>query len=185
MPGPTVSVDHRWPASDCCRPAPRCVDIIRPRRHGREARSEQPLGIRRAALPGRRGRLLHQRLHAGQRRVARGGCLSTRPVVPGSPYGRRRMELRVGGGLGPWAVKFARPFRWSFSVLSAVDCFRAAACQRRRGDPIRASPRRRLAAGAPPPRARVVRDRCAAPHGRTEKDFWIGIDLPSRRSTLG
>ena len=40
-------------------------------RHRRTARREQPLGVRRPALLGRRGRLLHQRLDGGQRAVAR------------------------------------------------------------------------------------------------------------------
>ena len=40
-------------------------------RHRRQARREQPLGVRRPAVLGRRGRLLHQRLHARQRRLAR------------------------------------------------------------------------------------------------------------------
>ena len=76
----------------------------RPGRNSREARREQPLGVRRPALLGRRGRLLHQRLDARQRRVARRGRRGHRPVVRRPPAGRRRLELRVGRGLDPLVV---------------------------------------------------------------------------------
>ena len=78
----------------------------RARRHRRPARRKQSLGVRRPAVLGRRGRLLHQRLHARQRRVARGGCRGNRPMVPRSPLGRRRLELRVGRGVDSLLVPF-------------------------------------------------------------------------------
>ena len=59
---------------------------------------------------GRRSRLLHQRLHPRQRRVAWGGRLRNRPVVPRPPHGRRRLELRVGGGLHALVVPFHPQF---------------------------------------------------------------------------
>ena len=68
-------------------------------RHRREARRQQPLGVRRPAVLGRRGRLLHQRLHAGERRLAGSRRHRLAALVPRPPSGRRRLELRVGGGL--------------------------------------------------------------------------------------
>ena len=70
-------------------------------RHRRAARRQQSLGVRRPAVLGRRGRLLHQRLHAGERRMA--GCrrLRDRRLVRRAPAGRRRVELRVDRGLRP------------------------------------------------------------------------------------
>lgn len=35
--------------------------------------------------------------------------------------------LSTGGPVGPWAARFAYPFRWVYSALNAVDYFRAAA----------------------------------------------------------
>ena len=70
----------------------------RARRDRREARRAQSLGVRRPALLGRRGRRLHQLLHARLRRVARRRRLGARGLVPGPPARRRRLELRGRGG---------------------------------------------------------------------------------------
>ena len=82
-------------------PRPRC-----PARapHGRAARREQPLGVRRPAVLGRRGRLLHQRLDRRQRCVARRRHRRHRRLVPRASTARRRLELRVGRGLDPIVV---------------------------------------------------------------------------------
>ena len=64
----------------------------------REARREQPLGVRRPAVLGRRGRRLHQLLHARDRGVAGRRCVGARRMVPRPPPRRRRLELRGGGG---------------------------------------------------------------------------------------
>ena len=67
--------------------------------HGRAARREQPLGVRRPAVLGRRGRLLHQRLDGRERCVARRRRHRHRRLVRRAPAARRRLELRVGRGL--------------------------------------------------------------------------------------
>lgn len=54
------------------------------RRHGGAARPSLPVGVRRPAVPGRRGRLLHQRLHPRERRLAGRRRLPPRGVVRGA-----------------------------------------------------------------------------------------------------
>ena len=79
-------------------------------------------------------------------------------------------RLSTSEPVAPWALRFAYPFRWFYSVLNAVrllprrvDPRRRPARRAHRGrdrtDPCRAAARRHLAPGAPAPRPRVVRGR--------------------------
>ena len=56
------------------------------RRHRREARREQPVGVRRPAVLGRRGRCVHQLVHAGQ--PARGSAPTSRRLAAWFPAHR-------------------------------------------------------------------------------------------------
>ena len=80
------------------------LDAVRARRHGGEAGGQQPLGVRRPAVLGRRGGLLHQRLHAGQRRLAGRRRVGLGRLVRRAPAARRRLELRVGERLDPVVI---------------------------------------------------------------------------------
>jgi hypothetical protein len=63
--------------------------------------------------------------------TAAGGSGSLRDARhAGEEYLLERRLLRslsTGELVGPWAIRFAYPFRWLYSALSAVDYFRAAA----------------------------------------------------------
>jgi hypothetical protein len=74
------------------------------RRYRREVGGQQPLGVRRPPVLGRRGGLLHQRLDSRQRRLARSRHRSAGGVVRRASNGGRRLELRMGGGLDPVLV---------------------------------------------------------------------------------
>ena len=127
--------------------------------------AQQSLGVRRPAVLGRRGRLLHQRLHPRQRRVARGGCLGNRAMVPRPPHGRRRLELRVGRGLDPLIVPFHAQRPEGVVVLRGRD-------RRLRRAARRPSSWREVLAGA-----------SAAAHpvdGRTRRTVGDGFAYPFR-----
>ncbi|MGH3605545.1 MAG: hypothetical protein ACRDQI_16170, partial [Pseudonocardiaceae bacterium] len=109
--------------------------------------------------------------------AATGGCDELRAARrSGEQYLLQRRLLRTlstGELVGPWVTRFAYPCRWIYSVLNAAEYFRAAALRDciapdpRLADAIeviRAArrPRRHLAAGTPPPRASLVRDRRAS-----------------------
>jgi hypothetical protein len=86
---------------------------------------------------------------------------------------RRLMRTLSSGELvGPWVTEFAYPFRWLFSVLNAVDYFRAAALQ------DATAPDPRLADAIEVIRAARQPDGTWLQERRHPGRVWFDIDVP-------
>ena len=89
--------------------------------HGRAARREQPLGVRRPAVLGRRGRLLHQR--AGRWPTASGSA----PTSTGSPTGSSSTGCADGGWNCEWVEGSTRSsFHSTLNSLKGLLYYEAA-----------------------------------------------------------
>lgn len=81
-------------------------------------------------------------------------------------------RLSTGEPVGPWTTHFGYPFRWGFSVLNALDYFRAAALHDGVG------PDSRLADAVGVVRAARRPDGTWLQEGRHPGRVWFEIDVP-------
>lgn len=159
--GPALDRDHlvaRRAARVGSRPrgAPRAP-------HARAAGRALPLGVRRPALLGRRGRLVHQRVHARRGRVARRRRDGAAPHRPRRTAARRRVELRVGRGRDRVVVPL--------DAQRAQGPPRLPGARRGHGRAARRAPRRR---GVPAPPRPVP----PARHRRARRGLGVPPRLP-------
>lgn len=81
-------------------------------------------------------------------------------------------SLSTGELVGPWATRFRYPFRWGFSVLNALDYFRAAALH----DGVGPDPR--LSDAVDVVRAARRPDGTWVQEGRHPGRVWFEVDVP-------
>ena len=109
-----------------------------------------------------------------RRRVARPSSAKpvTRPRI--SARAPADVSLSAGEPHAPWATHFAYPFRWFYSVLKALDYFRAAASDPTAPHRMRGSPRRSKWSALP-----------ATPDGTWLQErvhpgrVWFEVDVPA------
>lgn len=81
-------------------------------------------------------------------------------------------RLSTGEAAGPWAVHFAYPFRWVYSVLNAADYFRSAALLNGRAPDPRMAEAIELIRAARQPDGRWLQQ------GRHGGAVWFEVDAP-------
>jgi hypothetical protein len=82
-------------------------------------------------------------------------------------------RLSTGEAVGPWATRFAYPFRWSYSVLNAADYFRAACLFEDR------PPDKRMTEAIELIRAARQPDGTWIQAGRLPGRVWFEVDVPA------
>jgi hypothetical protein len=82
-------------------------------------------------------------------------------------------RLSTGEPVAPWALRFAYPFRWTYSVLNAADYFRAAAIH------DGSAPDERMAAAIEEIRAARQTDGTWLQSGRQPGRVWFEVDVPA------